>query len=46
MNSNVRAEVEGTAILQVIDKALYTDRQYMRVMRRLQSNEALAKEAR
>ena len=22
MNSNVRAEVEGTAILQVIDKAL------------------------
>ena len=46
MNGNVRAEVEGTAILQVIDKALYTDRQYMRVMRRLQSNEALAKEAR
>ena len=28
MNSNVRAEVEGTAIQHVIDKALYTYENY------------------
>lgn len=31
---------------EVVDAALYADRQYMQVMRRLQSNEALAKVAR